>query len=98
MDSTGLILLGLLGALLWFWISSLRIRELAIATARETCRRGGVQLLDATVVLRRLAVQRAPTGRLHLRRTFVFAYSENGDDRQTGFIISLGNHIVQVGL
>jgi hypothetical protein len=33
-----------------------------------------------------------------LQRTFQFCYSAEGDDRQTGFIITLGNLVEQVGL
>ena len=98
MDASGLILLIALGLLLWFWANTLRVRELAIKTARETCARQHLQFLDATVVLHRLSLQRESSGKLTLQRTFLFAYSDNGEDRRTGFIVMLGNHVEQVGL
>jgi hypothetical protein len=90
--------LALLVLLLWLWQNTLRIRELAIVAARQTCSRQQLQLLDGTVVLHRLGVKRSPSGHLALRRTFLFAYSEDGLERHTGFIIMLGAQIEQVGL
>jgi len=98
LSATSLIPLLLLGLLLWFWQNTLRIRERAITAARQTCSRQNLQLLDGTVVLHRLSVRRDSAGRLTLRRTFLFGYSEDGMERHTGFIIMLGSHIEQVGL
>jgi hypothetical protein len=97
MGSSGLMLLIWLGILIWFWLDTLQVRELALQAARDTCYRQQVQLLDATVTLKNLYVRRF-SGRLRFQRTFQFAYSNNGDDRNTGFIITVGNHVEQVGL
>ena len=91
-------LLLMLGLIVWFWTNTLRVRELAIETAREACRYQNLQFLDATVVMHKLAVRRSTNGQLVLQRTFLFAYSEHGDDRRTGFVITSGNHVDQVGL
>jgi hypothetical protein len=88
----------LLGLLLWFWQNTLRIRELASTAARQTCSRQHLQLLDGTVVLHRVSLKRNASGHMTLRRTFLFAYSEDGVERHTGFIIMLGSQIEQVGL
>jgi len=98
LGTTGLILLILLGLTVWFWQNTLTVRELAIATAREICARQNFQFLDSTVALHRLRVVRAPSGRLSLKRTFLFAYSNDGIERHTGFIIMAGNHVEQAGL
>lgn len=97
MGSSALILLVLLGLLIWFWQDTLRLRELALGAAHDICRSQQLQLLDATVTLQRVALRRS-AGRLRLRRTFQFTYSSAGDDRRTGFIITLGKHVEQVGL
>lgn len=97
MGGSGLIFLILLGILIWFWLDTLQVRELALRAARDTCYRQDLQLLDGTVTLQRLQLRRI-AGRLALRRTFQFTYSSDGDDRNTGFIITLGNHVEQVGL
>ncbi|TCK17237.1 uncharacterized protein DUF3301 [Thiogranum longum] len=96
--SSGLLLLILLGLLIWLWQNSLRARESAIRAAREACQQQHFQLLDGSIVLQRLMPGRQENGRLSLRRTFLFSYSEDGLQRKTGFVIMSGNHIEQVGL
>jgi hypothetical protein len=98
LTATSLIPLALLGLSLWLWQNTLKIHELAVTAARQTCSLQNLQLLDGTVMLHRLSVKRNPAGHLTLRRTFLFAYSQDGIERHTGFIIMLGSHIEQVGL
>ncbi|MGD8843628.1 MAG: DUF3301 domain-containing protein [Gammaproteobacteria bacterium] len=97
LDNTVLILLALLGALVWFWLSTLRVRELALDAARDVCRRQDLQLLDATVALQRLTLRRS-AGQVRLERTFRFSYSDDGVARSSGFVITIGNRVEQVGL
>lgn len=96
--SSGLLLLVLLGLLVWLWQNSLLAREIAVRAAREACQQQHLQLLDGSVALQRLTPERLASGRLSLRRTFLFSYSEDGMERRTGFIILSGNHVEQVGL
>lgn len=98
MGNSGLVLLLLLGLLAWFWQNTLRARESALHAARELCQRQQLQLLDATVTLQSLRLRRGEHGRLQLRRTFQFNYSDTGENRRTGFILMTGNRIDQVGL
>lgn len=97
LDMPVLFMLIALGALIWFWQDTLRVRELALQAAHDVCNRQGLQLLDATVTLQRVLVKRT-AGRPVLQRTFQFAYSSDGDNRHSGFIIIAGNHVEQVGL
>ncbi len=96
--SSGLLLLVLLGLLMWLWQNSLRAREAAVRAAREACKQQQLQLLDGSVALQRLAPARLTNGRFSLRRTYLFGYSEDGMERKTGFVITSGNHVEQVGL
>lgn len=98
MGNSGLILLLLLGLLVWFWQNTLRARENALHAARELCQLQQLQLLDATVTLQSLKLRRGEDGRLRLRRTFLFSYSDTGENRRSGFILMTGNRIEQVGL
>jgi hypothetical protein len=74
----------------WLWRDSLRAREHAVAAGREACKRYGVQLLDATVSFARLRLARDEAGRVRLRRTYTFEFSETGDNRRHGVIVMLG--------
>jgi hypothetical protein len=98
MGNSGLVLLLLLGLMVWFWQNTLRARESALRAARELCQHQQLQLLDATVTLQNLRLRRGEDGRLQLRRTFQFNYSDTGENRRTGFILMTGNRIDQVGL
>ena len=98
MGNSGLVLLLLLGLMVWFWQNTLRARESALRAARELCQHQQLQLLDATVTLQNLRLRRGEDGRLQLRRTFQFNYSDTGENRRIGFILMTGNRIDQVGL
>lgn len=74
----------------YLWVDSLRAREHAIAAGREACKRYGVQLLDETVSFARLRLARDEAGRVRLRRTYTFEFSETGDNRRHGVIVMLG--------
>ncbi len=91
-------MLALLGLLIWFWYDNLAARERATRSAKEICHLQGLQLLDASVALQRVRLQRSEQGRLAVQRTFQFAYSKDGYERMTGFVITLGNRVEQVGL
>lgn len=92
--------LGILGLVLigWAWYANLRARELANRIAADTCERAGVQLLDGTVAVLRVALARRPDGAFALRRTYVFDYSEDGTSRRRGFVVLTGLDLDSVGL
>jgi hypothetical protein len=93
-----LALLSALAGLAWLWHASLRARERANLAAAETCQRSGLQLLDGTVAFRGLRPARSASGRLALRRTYVFDYSQDGVTRRQGFVILLGTALESIGL
>lgn len=98
MSGSGLVLLLMLGAAIWFWYDTLRARELALGAAGELCRAQHYQLLDSTVSVQRTELVRSPDGYRQFRRTFQFNYSDDGDSRHVGFVIVRGNHVEQAGL
>jgi len=81
-----------------FWIDSLRARERALAAGRSACRRYGVQLLDETVQFAGLRLARDEDGRLRLRRTYSFEFSDTGDNRRHGAIVMLGGELQDMQL
>jgi len=86
-----LILLG------WFWLDSLRARELATGICSAACERRDVQFLDQTVALRRLGVRRTPEG-LRLRRVYRFDFSEEGIGRRSGSLVLIGLNLEAISL
>jgi len=84
------------GALLW--VDSLRARERAVAAGRAACKRYGVQFLDDTVAFARMGFGRDDEGRLKPRRTYVFEFSDTGNNRRRGAIVMLGSELQDVQL
>ena len=83
----------LLLAAAYLWVDSLRARERAVAAGRDACARYGVQFLDETVAFTRLRLARDGAGQLRLRRTYVFEFSETGNNRRQGSIVMLGARV-----
>lgn len=92
-------LLAILALLLlcWFWLDSLRARELATGICRAACEQRNLQFLDQTVALRHLAVRRTDAG-LRLRRVYRFDFSEEGIGRRGGYLVLLGLDLESISL
>jgi len=88
-----LLFLCLAGAGAWFWLDSLKSREIAIGAAEAACADEGFQFLDQTATVRSLRLARDDGGRLRLRRIYGFEYSDTGDNRRTGSLALLGRDI-----
>jgi hypothetical protein len=77
-------------AALALWAASLRAREYALRATKRGCRELGVELLDETVELAGLGVERAGDGRLRLRWRYAFEFTPDGRRRHSGWLILLG--------
>lgn len=76
-------------AAVWLWLDSLRTREIALGICQSACQREGLQLLDQTVALRRIGLQKADN-KWHFRRVYRFDFSDEGIGRYTGHLVMLG--------
>ena len=90
------IALALLAGLGWFWLSSLRVREHALAAGRHACAEAGVQFLDDTVALTLIRMARNDLGQLRFARLYRFEFSNTGDNRRRGNIRVLGELVESV--
>jgi hypothetical protein len=93
-DLLAILCLLLLG---WFWLDSLRARELATGISRAACEQRELQFLDQTVALRHLRVRRTVDG-LRLRRVYRFDFSEEGVGRRSGYLVLLGLELESISL
>jgi hypothetical protein len=89
--SVAMLLLASVGVVWWF--AAAEARERARAHAQAACAKAGVQLLDATVMLRRLRVRRAAEGFV-LERRYAFEFSPDGMNRVQGWIELRGRDLV----
>lgn len=83
-------------AALAYALDGLRSRERVRDVAFDACRRAGVQLLDDTVELVRVRVQRDARGRLALQREYRFEFTMDGDRRQRGWVSLLGRQVLHL--
>lgn len=92
-DLIELFFLALLVAGAWFWLDTLKAREAGVAAARDACEADGLLFLDDTVAGRHSRLVRDDDGRLRWQRTFVFEYSDTGDNRRSGSVTLLGHEV-----
>ena len=90
----------LLGAVVWFWLDGMKVRDIAVIEAREACDLENLQFLDDTVATAKIRFVRDDDGRLVLQRVYAFEYSDTGNNRRPGSIVMRGQTVlfVNVGL
>lgn len=87
------ITLFLLAALVWLWFDSMRARERALVLGKRSCERDGLIFLDETVECVSLRLARNDEGRMVLRRTYGFEFSDTGNNRRSGSVVMLGGEV-----
>ncbi len=93
-----LLLLGVLGALAWYWYTGMQAREQAIAVGRRACGDSGLQFLDDSVALSKTRFARNSSGQLQFRRDYRFEFSDTGNNRRPGMVRMLGERVEWVSL
>ena len=96
--SVEIILLGLLGAIGWYWYIGMQAREQAIVVGRRACADAGLQFLDESVSLSRTRFARNSGGQLQFLRDYRFEFSDTGDNRRPGVVRMRGNRVEWVSL
>ena len=95
---TGIVVLLLLIAGGWLVWDTLKAREAANAAMRAACGERGYFFLDDTVALRSVRPARDDEGRVRLRRTYDFQYSDTGHDRRDGTITLLADRVTTLDM
>lgn len=91
-------LLLFVGAVGLYWQSASRMGELAILCARRECKKYDVQLLDHTVHTIHLSLSRDHNDQWSLWREYQFEYTVDGQARQQGQLVILGNRLIRITL
>lgn len=81
----------------WFWLDSLRAREIATEIGRAACKRRELQFLDQTVAIHHLRLKRTDAG-IRWRRTYRFDFSEEGIGRRSGYLVLIGLDLETISL
>ncbi len=85
-----------LGASGLYFLSAIRVRELAIQAVAQASRRDDFQLLDQSVHIQRISVSRNASGSWRIWRQYRFDYSYDGVERRQGHVIMLAKQLQAV--
>ncbi len=80
-------------AVLAYWYSSIRAKELARNEGKGYCRARDLTFLDDTVVLKNISLGRNAAQRAVIRRRYQFEFTSDGSQRYPGFISLLGHKV-----
>jgi hypothetical protein len=86
----------LFGGLCLYFLSAIRVRELAVQAVARAGEQDDYQLLDQAVHIRRLSLSRDAQGRWRIWRQYRFDYSYDGVERRQGHVIMLGKQLQAV--
>mgnify|MGYP001560594795 CR=1 FL=1 len=93
-----ILLLGLSGAVGWYWYAGMQVREQAVAVGRRACADASLQFLDESVALSRIRFARNSNGQLLFQRDYHFEFSDTGNNRRPGVVRMLGDRVEWVSL
>lgn len=91
---TSIFILLFLAVLAWFWMNSIRAKEIAMQASAAACQQIQAQFLDQTASLKRIQFIRTQAGRLGFERTYSFDFSRDRESRQKG-LVTIKGHIVR---
>lgn len=84
---TSILILLFLALLAWFWMTSIRAKEIAMQASASACQQIQAQFLDQTASLKKIRFIRGHGGRLGFERTYTFDFSRDRQSRTKGMVI-----------
>jgi len=93
-----LLIILFLAILAWFWLNSIRAKEIAMKASAIACQQIQAQFLDQTASLKKLRLVRNNNGRLGIQRVYSFDFSRDRENRSKGFVEIEGHHVTKVYL
>jgi hypothetical protein len=80
----------------FYWLDSIRAKELATKHALAACKKVLIEFLDDTVVIKKVRLRRDTKGQLAIYREYQFEFSSTGEFRYKGLVRLLGKYLVDV--
>jgi hypothetical protein len=94
---SGLIIIVAVALFIWFWQSSLRAKELAVAACKNICQQRNLQFLDGTAHLIQIRLRRNNNGNVRILRRYGFDYYD-GQARLSSTISILDSQVINIGI
>ncbi|VAW66828.1 hypothetical protein MNBD_GAMMA10-2936 [hydrothermal vent metagenome] len=91
---TELFIIMLLVLLLWFWLESMRVNEIARSIGARICKENNVQFLDDTVHLSGIRLGKNSYGQVKFLRSYGFEFTNSELHRYSGRI-TLADKLLQ---
>jgi hypothetical protein len=79
-----------------YWFNAQKVKEIALATVRDYCLAMEVQMLDGYVALNGIRLKKDKTGKMQVRRSFLFEFSSTGNERYNGAVLMLGRRVESI--
>lgn len=96
MTAFDLIFIVILLALIFYWLDSLRAKEIATKNALAECKKVLLEFLDDTVVIKKVRLRRNTQGKIAFYREYQFEFTSTGRYRYKGRIRLLGRYLIDV--
>jgi len=93
---TSILIILFLALIAWFWLNSIRAKEIAMQASAEACQQIQAQFLDQTASLKKMKINRNQNGRMIFERTYGFDFSRDRETRQQGLVTIVGQKVTQV--
>lgn len=93
---TSILIILFLALIAWFWLNSIRAKEIALQASAEACKQIEVQFLDQTASLKKLRINRDRNGRMIFERIYSFDFSRDRETRMQGFVTIIGQRVTKV--
>ena len=83
-------------AVIYYWLDSIRAKEIATMHAKLSCKNVLLEFLDDTVRIKKVRLRRNIKGHLSLYREYEFEFSSTGECRYKGEVRLLGQYLIDV--
>jgi hypothetical protein len=93
---TDLVVIALAALAANHWWRARGFKSQALELAWKRCQLLQLQLLDQSVVLKKIRLQRGESGSLQWRRTYDFEFSSTGTDRYRGTLVLAGARLLSI--
>ncbi len=83
-------------ASLFYWLDSIRAKEIATANAKQSCKKVLLEFLDDTVLIKKVRLRRNTHGQMSIYREYEFEFSSTGEFRYKGQVRLLGKYLIDI--
>ena len=98
MTLSNVIIITLLLSFAYMWWRSMGVRHKALFLAKQYLAEADLELLDESLVVKKLRLRRNATGMMSILRRYEFEFTSTGTERYVGYIEMLGFTQVNIEL